>query len=907
MPIPLIRTKLHRPPVARDHLHRQYLLDRLDARRHRPLTLVSAPAGYGKSTLLSCWLESCECPSAWVSLDANDSDLRIFLAYLIESIDSMFPGSFKDLRAMLKGTNLPSVNILATSLINHLYEIDDRFILVLDDYHMIRDKDVHELVYQLLTHPPEAMHLVVATRRDPPFPIVDLRARGQMTEIRIPDLQFSHSEVATFLRRVMKMEVDDHIATTIGEKTEGWVTGLRLAVLSVRQRSDLQRIVASLPDNNRYVMDYIISEVVSHQPKEIQDYLHSTAVLDRFCSPLCEAMCINQDGSATCALSGQQFISKLEKENLFLIPLDDSRRWYRYHHLFRQLLQGNMKHNFTPEKIGELNNQAGIWFDENDLPDEALAYFLAANNIPAARQLITKHRHDLTLNERWHRLNRWIEAIPKDLVDIDPELLIINAWLHENRERYDDMLRTIRLIEQLLAGDAAGTMITDSLRGELDALKAAGLYMQGDVGQAKQHASRAIQRIPVNHLSERAFAILVYAFTSQMEGDAHQARKTILEALHGHQTTGSTYTARLLLALSFVDWLEGDLPGVQRNVTRLLQLGDKHELLESTSFGNYHLGMAAYYLADTEKACYHLMAAIKNGQLADPNTFLHASCALALFYQTENQPEKADEIAQSLVEYAMQAGNAVLLGSANALTAELALHRGHLSEAIKWARDFPSGQPKQVVRFFVPQFTQARIFIAQGDPSSHRNAHDLLKRLHDFFTSVHNTHCLIEVLVLKVLLQDAAGDQASALADLERALDLARQSRRIRPFLDAGPRMTALLNQLSHRGRFSDYIDRILAAHDRFQAPASEHVSPVQARRRSTSPADAFQSLDEPLTNRELDIVNLLADRLSNKEIAEKLFISPGTVKRHTNNIYRKLATHNRQEAVAKAKAIGLL
>lgn len=905
--IPFLRTKLHRPPVAKDHLHRQHLLDRLDERRHRPLTLVSAPAGYGKSTLLSCWLESCNCPSAWISLDASDNDLQIFMTYLIESIESMFPGSVKDLRALMKGTNMPSAGMLATSLINHLYEIDDNFILVLDDYHLIQDKNVHELVYQMLIHPPEAMHLVVATRRDPPFTISGMRAKGQMTEIRVPDLQFSSAEVVTFLRRVMKMEVDDHTAALIEEKTEGWVAGLRLAVLSVRQRSDLQRIVASLPDNNRYVMDYIISEVISNQPEEIQKYLLSTAILNRFCAPLCESLCLPPDGSAECQLSGRQFISELEKENMFLIPLDDRRRWYRYHHLFRQLLQGEMRRKFASEVIKGLNNKAGLWFDENEFPDEALPHFLAANNIEAARQLIIRRRHDLIQKEKWHQLNLWVETIPKYHVDIDPELLVINAWLHENRERYDEMHTTIRKIEQLLDDEAARTKSTDSLYGEVDALKSAEFYLQGEVERAKQHASRAIQRIPANHLHERSFAILIYAFTCQMEGDAHRARQTIHEALHGHETAGSIYTARLLLTLSFIDWLEGDLTGVQRNASLWLKLGHTVDLLESAAFAHYHLGMAAYYLADTEEACLHLAAAIKNGQLVDPNTYLHASCALALLYQSENQPENADEIAQSLVEYAMQLDNAQLLGSANALTGELAMRRGHLSEAIKWARVFPSETTKQALRFFVPQFTQAKIFIAQGEPNAHRKAHALLNRLQDFFKSVHNTHCLIEVLTLKSMLHDAAGNQTAALAELEGALDLAHHSRRMRPFLDMGPWVFALLERIRSLGRFSGYIDRILAVHDRIQKPTFEQTPSFQPSRRPTPSAHASQQLEEPLTNRELDIIHLLAERLSNKEIAEKLFIAPGTVKRHTKNIYRKLATHNRQETVAKARAIGLL
>jgi LuxR family maltose regulon positive regulatory protein len=330
-------------------------------------------------------------------------------------------------------------------------------------------------------------------------------------------------------------------------------------------------------------------------------------------------------------------------------------------------------------------------------------------------------------------------------------------------------------------------------------------------------------------------------------------------------------------------------------------------LIESTAFGHYHLGMAAYYLAETAKAHFHLGAAVQKGRIVDPNTYLHANCALALSYQTENQAKKANEISRSLVEYAVEASNPTLLTIANALSAELALHQGRLSEAAKWAMDFPAGQPKQAVRFFVPQFTLAKILIAQGETTAFSKTQELLDQLQGFFTSIHNTHCLIEVLALKALLYDATGDHASALSDLEGALNLAKKSRRKRPFLDAGPQMAALLERLSRQGRFGDYINAILSAQDRHKALTPDQASSRRSYLAPKRPSDAAQALDEPLTNRELDIVHLLADRLSNKEIAEQLFISPGTVKSHTNSIYRKLAVRNRQQAIDKAKEIGLI
>jgi LuxR family maltose regulon positive regulatory protein len=907
MSIPILRTKLNRPPVAKDHLHRQHLLDWLDKRRQRPLTLISAPAGYGKSTLVSCWLESCECPSAWVCLDARDNGLQLFLAYFLAAIETMFPGAVPETQTLQQATDLPPLSSLAGTLINELNEIDQYFILVLDDYHMIHEKAVNDLIIELLIHPPDAMHLVVVSRRDPPFPILELRARGKMTEIRLQELRFSLAETTSFLQNVMEMDVDPQTAAIIDEKTEGWVAGLRLAVLSFRERSDLNRILAGLPDNNRYVMDYMVSEIVSQQPPDIKEYLLPSAVLDRFCAPLCEAICVGRNESKMCSLSGQTFIDRLVRNNMFIIPLDDHRRWYRFHHLFRQLLQREMNRHFKPETINELHNRAGSWFAHNDLPDEALQYLLAAGNIPAARQLVVTLRYDLTKHEQWHRLESWINAMPKESVNKDPELLIAIAWLHENRERIPDMLSVIKRIDRLLADGATGTTETSSVIGELNALKAGNFYLSGDVRRAGEHANQAIAQIPQHHLSERAYALLVWAFTHQMSGGAKKAREVIYEALTSDEPAGSTYSARLLLALSFIDWLEGDLSGVRQNAAQLLKLGHTYDLLESKTFGNYHLGLVAYYLAETETAREHLTAAVKWGQIVDPNTYIHGNCALALSYQAGDQPGKASQIAQTLVEYALQTQNTGLLQTVKALNAELALRQGRISEAGHWAKEHSSEPPKQAMRFFVPQMTLAKILLAQGTATSRQESLGLLARLHEFYESVHNKHCLIEVLALKAMLHDAAGDRPAALADLAEALILAHPSRRKRPFLDLGPKMAALLEMLGHQKRFERYIGEILATFDRFTPSSLQNISIPKASQLPTPPLEPPCKPDPRLTNREIDIVKLLSRRLSNKEIAEKLFISPETVKRHTINIYRKLSVHNRQEAVVRAKALGLL
>jgi LuxR family maltose regulon positive regulatory protein len=392
-----------------------------------------------------------------------------------------------------------------------------------------------------------------------------------------------------------------------------------------------------------------------------------------------------------------------------------------------------------------------------------------------------------------------------------------------------------------------------------------------------------------------------------MAGHADKARHVTYAALSDDETDGSTYTARLLLTLCFVDWLEGDLSGVQQQASRLLQLGNNHGLMESKTFGDYHLGMVHYYRANAETAQAHLAQAAKNGRLVDPNTYIHANCALALSFQTSGQPDKSNAIARELVEYALQAKNTDLLSTADALTAELALRQERLDAAAKWARESTPEPPKQAMRFFVPLFTRARILIAQATPTQRRCARNLLEQQNEFYLSVHNTHCLIEILALKAVLHAAEDHQQKALTDLGEALTLAHHSRRIRPFLDYGPQMSGLLQHINRQDRFGDYIDEIRSAIDRQDKPEHQSIVLSQASPPTLPNAEGVSPLQAPLTNRELDIVKLLVLRLSNKEIAGKLFISPDTVKRHAVNLYKKLSVSSRQQAVKRAYELGIL
>jgi len=406
----ILLTKLQRPHVAPDIFPRARLLDQLNEGRHRPLTLISAPAGYGKSTLASRWVATCASPSGWVSLDESDSDLRMFPRYVLAAIKSASSKLEFRTEALLEASQLPSALVLAHQLLNDLHQITKPFILVLDDFHRIHETSVHDLVTEVLAYPPQAMHLVLLTRRDPPLPIARLRGRGQVTEIRSADLRFTPNEAAGFLNKMLKVPVDDDTAALLDQKMEGWVTGLRLAGLYLQGQKDMKLRVQELSGSSGYIAEYLAAEVLSRQHPEMVSYLLETSILDRFCAPLCGQMHQKQSSKQP-EFSADQFIQWLVDSDLFVIALDDEGYWFRYHHLFQAFLKGELRKQRTADRIADLHRIAGTWFAENDLIEEAIRHLMAAGDLSSAIQLIVDHRHALMNTSQYSRLRRLLESV----------------------------------------------------------------------------------------------------------------------------------------------------------------------------------------------------------------------------------------------------------------------------------------------------------------------------------------------------------------------------------------------------------------------------------------------------------------------------------------------------------------
>ncbi len=891
----LLRTKLHRPPITADLVHRPRLLERLEQHRQRPLTLVSAGAGYGKTTLISSWLEGNGWPSAWLSLDENDNDLVVFLTYTLAAVRSLFPEAGEGTQALLKAASLPPPAILARSLANELEELETPFILVLDDYHHVHDTAVHDLLSDLLRHPPWSMHLVLTSRRDPPLELYRLRARSHLTEIRAEALRFTLEETAAFLEQGLKTPADDVAVEALMNRVEGWAAGLRLITLSLRHRGSVDLSPARVQGSVAYVSDYLMAEVLASQPPAIQDFLLKTSILDRLNGRLCDYLTDLDEPEC----DGQAYLEWLNHENLFTIALDDGREWYRYHHLFQSLLQDQLERRLGADGIAALHRQASAWFAKKGLLEQALHHALKGGDIAGASQLVAHNRHELMNQEQWHRLRRWLGMLPRDAVENDPQLLIIEAWLLIG---WAEMVDVAERVGALLSNLPPNSADTRNLRAEFDTLQSLIAYHITDGPQSLALAQRALENLPREFASERGLAVMLKSLAYQMLGDLESAHGVVWGALTERAAHHPTYNARVQMTSCFLGSIAANLDSVLRSAGQVFKLGQELNLAESIAHGYYFLGQCYYErneLAEAEKC---LLPVVKGAYIANLHNYTFSAFALALTYQAQGRSVEASEVAEMVVDRAMEMGDVLLLQTAQAFQAELAIRQENVAAAHLWASTF-SPEPFHVAyRFYVPQMTLPKYLLALDTSDTRRQATDILSRLHDFFASIHNNRLLIEVLALQALLHETQNNEPAALSTLERAIALAEPSRFIRLFVDLGPRMAGLLERLHRVGVAPDYIAHILIA---FRNETKDSGRSTKAPNSST--VHRPLSLVEPLTARELDVLELLAQRLSNKEIATQLVISPLTVKKHTVSIYGKLGVKNRRQAVSQAAELGIL
>jgi LuxR family maltose regulon positive regulatory protein len=932
----LLVTKLYIPPPHPSVVPRPHLVRRLEegVRLGHRLMLISAPAGFGKSTLLSEWVagrsrptapgsrQRATCPSwlpgplaqsrtgrhagqgaeptgagrtGWLSLDEGDNDSVRFLAYFIAALQKIEENLGKGVLSALQSPRPLPIEKLLTTLINQINAIPDRVVLILDDYHLITAQPIHDALAFLLDHLPDNMHLVIATRADPPLPIGRLRGRRQLTELRQADLRFTPAEAKQLLNQVMGLDLSVDAIAALNSRTEGWIVGLQLAALSMRGREDLASFIAAFTGSQHYILDYLAEEVLQRQSQSIQAFLLQTSILDRMSGSLCDAV-LGIPDSLT-------LLDYLEHSNLFIVPLDDRREWYRYHHLFVDFLRASLRQRW-PDRVPTLHRRASHWYAQHGQMDEAINHALSAGDFEGATQMVEQAAESTMMRGEFATFLSWIEALPSDIVRARPSLCILEATA---------LLvsgHPLKLVEANLQ-EAMAADTTGAAAGAMAAFRALVAIFQADERQSAERVRLALELLPEESLFLRTLVAGFLSLNYFLCPDVATARQALEEAARiGEQAGNLMMTVLAQCHLAELSLMQGRLHEARASYEQALDLATDEQGKRQPIAGMPLMGLGYLFWEwnDLESASHHAMEGIELTRMWAEMASMQGYIPLAYVRQAQGDMRGARQAIQKARQLAQEFDASELDDiMIAAYQARLWIMQDNIKAAIDWAetqsRDKDSSLEqweKEAGSAFLPLYRAfeyialARVRIAQGHPDV------ALKMLEPLLQATEPGGwllCVIEILILKAMALQKQGDTPQALAALERALSLAEPGGFMRMFIDGGQPMAQLLHEAAGRGISPEYTSRLLAAF-----PDSESRLTASAK-----PQKPESRMVEPLSERELEVLRLLTTHLSSTEIAEELIISANTVRSHIKHIYSKLNAHGRTDAIQRAKELHLL
>ncbi|MCA0353732.1 MAG: LuxR C-terminal-related transcriptional regulator [Chloroflexi bacterium] len=868
--MPILTTKCYIPVPRLNGVVRSQLLERLKARHDRRLTVVSAPAGFGKTMLVSQWIASCKQPVAWLTLDQNDNDLARFLVYLVAALQTIEPAFGLEIIQRLQAPELPSTETILFLLLNQLATIEQQSILVLDDYHWLTAKPIAEAMRLLLERLPPQLQLVVISREEPDLPLARLRARHQLTELRVADLRFTVAEAHQFLTQTMELDLLASASQILADQTEGWIAGLQLAAISIQGQQASSPLIDGFTGNHRFVLDYLLEEVLQQQPAEIQTFLLVTSLLDRMCGSLCEAVL------AAAPASGVATLAYLERANLFIVPLDHERHWYRYHHLFADLLRQRLATSPLGRDLPELHRRASHWYEAYGFGIEAFRHAAAANDFAQVERLIDQQRISLHVRGTVTTLLDWLATVPKSVFEQQPSLW----WRHASLMLM--LGQTSGVAEKLDAAEAALQSSPDdhqtrNLIGQIAASRAILLLAQYQFAPTLAQSQRALAYLAADNVFSLTSAYWTLGFGYLAHGDRAAARQALTKSVSLAQASGSSFI-RILATIG--------LGQLQESENQLYQA-------------------AATYQQILELAGEQPLQIIYEAYLG-----------LARIYYQWNQLDAAERYAQQSLDLAQQYDRLidrsiicelwlVRLQLARGVNDQATTKLGQLAQKVR-QQNFSQRLPEiittqigvllaqtefqaaaELAQTIDAPLIQAKVLLAQTNAAA---AMELLQPLIEQFQAKAWQDQQLHGLILQAVAQQQQGQKAQATRTLQAALAMAEPGGLIRIFIDEGPPLKQLLRELIGRGLGNAYARQILAAFAQMPLMPSTQTA-----------------LIEPLSERELEVLGLIAAGLSNQAIADQLYLSLYTVKAHVRNIYGKLSVNNRTLAVAKAQELDIL
>jgi LuxR family transcriptional regulator, maltose regulon positive regulatory protein len=893
---PLLTTKLHVPRRRRGLVGRARLSDRLSQGDEAALILVSAPAGFGKTTVLTDWLAGVDPQQrsvAWLSIDARDDDPAVFWTYVLAALATVAPAVGAGSLQLLRSPD-SSLEATLSTLINEVAAVEGDVVLVLDDYHLIESPEIHEGMAFLLEHLPPQAHLVVAGRTDPPLPLTRLRARGELVELRAADLRFTPEEAGQYLTGAMQLPLTAGQVAALDGRTEGWIAALQLAALSMQGRGDVTGFLTDFAGDDRYIVDYLVEEVLQRQPEHVRAFLLQTSILGRLTGPLCDAVTGRDDG--------REVLEALERGNLFVVPLDDRRQWYRYHHLFADVLQAHLLDE-RPGTVAGLHLRAAEWYERNGERSEAIEHALAAGAHDRAADLLelvipgmNQHRQEATLR-------RWLKSLPDEVLRARPVLsaAYVGALMSTGEVRGVDA--RLEEVERWLAGPpggADGVVVDDEARrrlpGQIAMFRSAQALASGDVDASMRHARRALDLAAPGDLATRGGPEALLGLACWTTGELDEGYRWYAHGMASLDDAG--YTTDVVggaVTLAEIRIAQGRLRDAMTIYRRGLRRAEQ-AVPALRGAADMHVGMSELFRErnDLEAARQHLERSSELGPSSDlPKNAYRRRLAMARLCEVDGDLDGAFDLLDD-AERCFNNDFSPDVRPIPALRARMEAAHGRLGDALDWVgeRGLTADDDLSYLREY-DHVTLARVLLARhatdGDASALRAATGLLDRLLSAAEVGHRTGSVIEILVLRALAAQAGGDMPAALAALRRALSLAEPEDYVRTFVDEGPPMTALLRSAGASGSTSGYVRRLLAT-------SGDHGDEPVAQR-----------LVEPLSARELDVLRLLATDLDGPRIASALFVSLNTVRTHTKNIYAKLGVTNRRAAVRRGQELDLV
>jgi LuxR family maltose regulon positive regulatory protein len=903
----LLETKLYTPRPRRGLVARPRLSERLGRGAESKLTLISAPAGFGKTTLLAEWLAAAPAgrqSAAWLSLDHGDNQPGLFWTYLITALQAVAPGVGASGLSSLQGPQPGPIELVLATLLNDLSAVPNDIVLVLDDYHVIDSHDVHEGLAFLLEHLPPQIHLVIATRADPALPLSRLRGRGELVEVRATDLRFTLEEADAYLDGVMGLDLTARDVAALEGRTEGWIAALQLAALSMQGRDDVAGFIAGFAGDDRYIVDYLVEEVLHRQPEHVRTFLLQTSILGRLSGQLCDAVTGQDDG--------RSMLEALERGNLFLVPLDDRRQWYRYHQLFADVLRARLNDE-QPDRVPDLHGRATEWYERNGERSEAIRHALAARDLERAADLVELAIPAMRQSRQESTIRRWLEALPDSLIQVRPVLSVHYAGALLQFGQLEGVEARLRDAERRLDTGTGGReepnaqlapmVVVDEeefrrLPSAIALYRAAQALAVGDVANTVRHAGRVLDLAAEDDHLLRGSAAGLLGLADWTTGDLEEAHRLYTVCTASLEKAGYiSDTIGCAISLADIRIAQGRLREAMTTYERGLLRATEPGAPLLRGAADMHVGMGGLSIErnDLDAARQHLLTSQELGEHAglEQNAY-RWRVATARLRTAEGDLDGAldllDEAArQYLSDYLP------IVRPIAALKARIWVAQGRLGEAQGWAREqrLSAGDDLSYLREF-EHVTFARVLFARSAQDRAdgpvRQAVELLERLLQAAEEGSRTGSVIQVLAVLALAHRVSGDIPAALARLERALTLAEPEGYLRLFVDEGPSMAALLEDARKRGIAPTYIREILAAFGR-----PEERTPIK------------QELIEPLSERELDVLRLLDTDLDGPEIARQLVVSLHTVRSHTKNIYAKLGVNNRRAAVGRAVELDLL